>query len=406
VRIALLHDHHTHYSLYAAWESGLSVAALASKQELLAQLSRLPEKELSVVFGWNSSRIALTENDLEKLPPLVLNDISLHGFLLSAAAREMLAVTHAEILMGYRDSHWRERNVARLLNFMVAASGLTAPKIASFRQSLRQVGVASGTEMMLASEGALELLTPLIGSFSCYTDLATFEALSPEARQRVYGLKLFTDGSLGARSAALSERFLDNSSGTLVYSAKELRDEMELNLTYKPRLAIHALGDAAIRQVVDAVRELRLSTVRIDEIRIEHAEFIDRSTARQAKELGIKLCMQPNFSSDSRVYEDRLSREMRARINPFRMLIDEVSYVPGEDLLFGSDGMPHGAEFALQEALFPLFDSQRITLEEFVAAYTLGDNFERGFIEVDIDAQQRRVKVKEIVFCDEDQKRS
>ncbi len=79
--------------------------------------------------------------------------------------------------------------------------------------------------------------------------------------------------------------------------------------------------------------------------------------------------MQPNFSSDSTDYADRLDGPRLARNNPFRMLIDEVGFRPGRDLIFGSDGMPHGLAYAAQWGLFPLFEGQRLTLAELLAGY-------------------------------------
>ena len=77
------------------------------------------------------------------------------------------------------------------------------------------------------------------------------------------------------------------------------------------------------------------------------------------------------------------------------MLIDEVGFVPGEDLVFGSDGMPHGAEYALQMALFPPMPSQKLALDEFVAGYAHTD-LTAGWIEVEIDEPSRAVKITDI----------
>jgi len=51
------------------------------------------------------------------------------------------------------------------------------------------------------------------------------------------------------------------------------------------------------------------------------------------------------------------------------MLIDEAGFVPGVDLLFGSDGMPHGPEYALRWSLFPDYEEQRLSIKEFEAGY-------------------------------------
>ena len=84
---------------------------------------------------------------------------------------------------------------------------------------------------------------------------------------------------------------------------------------------------------------------------------------------GIITFEKPNFSEDSVIYRDRLSERFLRANNPFRMLIDKVGFKPGADLLFGSDGMPHGIRFALSQALFPPYPGQKLTLSELVSGY-------------------------------------
>ena len=103
--------------------------------------------------------------------------------------------------------------------------------------------------------------------------------------------------------------------------------------------------------------------------------------------------MQPNFSSDSACYADRLPVKYLRGNNPFRMLIDQAGFVPGEDLVFGSDGMPHGAAAALESALFPPFAGQRLKLEEFTAGYCLPD-LKAGWLDVEIDEVKKKVTVR------------
>jgi predicted amidohydrolase YtcJ len=128
-------------------------------------------------------------------------------------------------------------------------------------------------------------------------------------------------------------------------------------------------------------------------IRIEHAQFIAESTAKRAKALGLHLSMQPNFSEDSVAYADRLPAGYPPRNNPFRMLIDRIGFVPGVDLYFGSDGMPHGAQEALRQSLFPDggYEGQVLTPDEFIAGYCLSD-MTHGSIDIEVDPIRRSVR--------------
>ncbi len=105
--------------------------------------------------------------------------------------------------------------------------------------------------------------------------------------------------------------------------------------------------------------------------------------------------MQPNFSHDSVHYSDRLSKKYAKKNNPFRMLIDEVGFVPGDDLIFSSDGMPYSVTLALESSLFPPFDSQKLSLKEFKEGYCLPDK-KIGSIDLRIDEGKEKVRVEEI----------
>ena len=141
------------------------------------------------------------------------------------------------------------------------------------------------------------------------------------------------------------------------------------------------IGDAAIEQCIQTLEKLKTSVENAPQVRIEHAQLINLDLATRAKKLGLTLSMQPNFSSDSVDYKDRLPHELCELNNPFRMLIDEAGFVCGEDLVFGSDGMPHGLEYALKQSLFPSIANQKLTIDEFKAGYCVADS-SRGYINV------------------------
>ncbi len=177
----------------------------------------------------------------------------------------------------------------------------------------------------------------------------------------------------------------------LLYSDDELEALIARYSREKP-MAIHAIGDAAIDQVVAAVERAARQVSSRQVIRIEHAPFISEATASRAKALGLHLSMQPNFSEDSVAYADRLPAGYPPANNPFRMLIDRIGYVPGDDLYLGSDGMPHGAQEALRQSLFPDggHDGQVLTLDEFIAGYCLPD-MSQGSIDIEVDPSRRSV---------------
>ena len=72
---------------------------------------------------------------------------------------------------------------------------------------------------------------------------------------RVNGVKLYTDGSLGARTAALREPYADDpsNSGMLRYSDEQLSEVVGLADSKGYQVIIHAIGDRAVEQAVTAL---------------------------------------------------------------------------------------------------------------------------------------------------------
>ena len=155
----------------------------------------------------------------------------------------------------------------------------------------------------------------------------------------------------------------------LIYEDQQLQQILIDGAKIQNAIAIHAIGDVAIEQTITAIEQTEAHN-KFGLIRVEHAQLISEAQAIRAKELGIVLSMQPNFNSDSEVYADRLPSAMLDANNPFRMLIDKVGFEPGDDLIFGSDGMPHGVEHGLKEVTSPPRENQKLTVEEFRRGYT------------------------------------
>jgi predicted amidohydrolase YtcJ len=290
---------------------------------------------------------------------------------------------------------------------MFARAGASAAKLKAFFDRLGELGVYSAEEMLLVGVDEIQMFDDagLAHRTQFWAAPETYESASPEERARIHGIKLFTDGAIGVTTAALHQEYrvglrptahgLESVGyrGMLLYSDDEL-EALIVRWSKEKPMAIHAIGDAAIDQVVAAVERAASRVPSRQTIRIEHAQFISEATARRAKSLGLHLSMQPNFSEDSVAYAERLPAGYPANNNPFRMLIDRIGYVPGVDLYFGSDGMPHGAPEALRQSLIPEggHAGQMLTLDEFVAGYCHAD-MTRGSIEVKIDKAGRSVRM-------------
>lgn len=397
-KIPLLRDRHSHPMLYAALMDAVDLNRPGESRESAIDRVRAAAARggagWTIATGWNSGRFSLDKADFDGLPPVVVLSLSIHGLIVNDAGRLLLRSHDETVAAHLDDQDWIERNLRRVLN-LFARAGASAERLRTFFDRLRELGVHSAEEMLLVGEDEIQMFDDagLEGRTQFWAAPETYDSASPENRERIHGIKLFTDGAIGVTTAALHEKYrTSDHHGMLLYGDPKLEALIARYSGEKP-MAIHAIGNAAIDQVVSAVERAARQLPSRQMIRIEHAQFISEPTARRAKTLGLHLSMQPNFSEDSVTYADRLPAGYPACNNPFRMLIDRVGFVAGVDLYFGSDGMPHGVQEALRQSLFSEggHESQVLTLDEFIAGYCLPD-MTQGSIDVEVDTVSRSVR--------------
>ncbi len=164
-------------------------------------------------------------------------------------------------------------------------------------------------------------------------------------RLKLGWVKVYVDGSIGARTAYLKEPYRDRPG----WKGLLLKDREEIAMIVNEleerglRISLHAIGDGAIEECLLAFEKVKH---RLKYHRIEHAELITYEQALRAKEMDILLCVQPNFKPlFFKTYLRALGEERTERICPIGML-DEL----GVDMIFGSDMMPFDPNFGLTYA--------------------------------------------------------
>ena len=187
---------------------------------------------------------------------------------------------------------------------------------------------------------------------------------------RAVGIKIFSDGSLGARTAALHQPYADaDTRGELLVETAALAVEIAACAEQGIECAIHAIGDRALSTVLDAIETAGEAGARV---RIEHAEIIAERDIERIVRLGVPLVMQPNFvrnwGGEGGLYERRLGRERWLRHNPFATLLRA-----GARILFSSDGMPAGPLFGLNGATRHAIEAERIGAIDACTRYTIAE---------------------------------
>jgi predicted amidohydrolase YtcJ len=162
-------------------------------------------------------------------------------------------------------------------------------------------------------------------------------------RLRLAGGKLFADGTLNSRTALMlapyREPLPDHPRGRAMSTPRELDDAIRLTESLGLHLAVHAIGDGAVRTVLDAFERTATPRPSAGRHRLEHAELIDEADIPRFAALGIVCSVQPcHLLTDIEVLTRQLPHRLH-RVLPLRDLIQSGCTPRGEDSLlwFGSD---------------------------------------------------------------------
>lgn len=191
-------------------------------------------------------------------------------------------------------------------------------RIAQGRLPLRVYAMADGPGMTLdwlCSEGPFE---------------------DPSGRLTMRAVKLFADGALGSRGAALLDDYSDDpgNRGLPFHHDTELEAQIQRALSCGLQVAVHAIGDAANRQVLEAyARLLPVFPGNPGRHRIEHAQVLAPDDIARFGALGVIASMQPTHAtSDMYWAEARLGTARLAGAYAWRSLLET-----GARLALGSD---------------------------------------------------------------------
>jgi predicted amidohydrolase YtcJ len=154
-----------------------------------------------------------------------------------------------------------------------------------------------------------------------------------EDRLSVRAVKLFADGALGSRGAALLAPYADqpSQSGLLFMSDAQMRSKIQAAMAAGFQVNVHAIGDAANRQVLDAFAAAYAavggSTLRN---RIEHAQVVALADIPRFKALDLVASMQPTHAtSDMNMAEDRIGPERLAGAYAWRSFLAQGTRIAG-----------------------------------------------------------------------------
>ena len=186
---------------------------------------------------------------------------------------------------------------------------------------------------------------------------------------QVGAIKSFTDGSLGGRTAKLSEPYADapDETGRWVVPPEEVHDLVARADDAGFQVTLHAIGDAAVDVALDAYADTDDPAGMRH--RVEHCELASDEAIGRFTELGVVASVQPNFHKWGDVgglYDSRLG-DRRTDANRFPAFLER-----GVPLAFGSDCMPLDPLLGVHCAVNAPSGGQSLGVTDALRAYTIG----------------------------------
>lgn len=217
-------------------------------------------------------------------------------------------------------------------------------------------------------------------------------------RLRMNGLKLYMDGALGSRGALLLQPYADapGQRGLSLLDGVGLRNRISRLALDRFQPAVHAIGDAANRETLDAIDDVadRYSDDR--RWRIEHAQIVSPADLPRFGQHGIIASMQPvHQTSDRTMAEARLGPDRLQGAYAWNTMLRN-----GSHLAFGSDfpvespnpfpGLAAGVtrQDANGQPIGGWQAHERLTMSQAFAAFTTGAAY-AGFAEDQVGRLER-----------------
>ncbi|WP_432564194.1 amidohydrolase [Kineococcus sp. SYSU DK003] len=393
-------DAHTHLTETGLRETGLDLRTVSSAAELLdAVAARALPGELLAGFGWDESGWpgpVPTRAELDRAAggaPVVLSRIDGHSALVSSSLAQAAGLRE---LAGWEEDGW-VRTQAHHAALDARWAALTPSAAREARLSALRAAAAAGIgtvhEMSgrwLAPPGDLEALQELSATHALphVVGYLAEQVRTPEqvrevlaattARLAGLGGDLTVDGALGSRTAALRADYADapGHRGSLHLEATAVADHLHACTRAGVQAAFHAIGDAALAVVVEALEavaaDLGVPALASAGHRVEHAVLAGDDVVAAFARLGTAVSVQPAFDATwggpDGVYAHRLGERVRGT-HPFAAFA-----AAGVPLAFGSDTpvTPFAPWEAVRAAGFPPQEERAISVRAAFLAHTRG----------------------------------
>lgn len=381
-------DSHTHFIHTGLNLSFISLNDISSNKDVIERLaSRRKSKDWVIAYGYDENKVKekerITIEGLDKINKeckFAVIRIDYHSILLSSKALD--EVNKLLNIKVKHSSGWiKGRSISSVYKVIYENTSLEV-KIKAVKDAVN-LALSRGLTTVHALEGGqfsankdIEILNEIKQRFPLniviYPQTTNVDWVKKRGFSRIGGC-ILVDGSFGSRTAALSSPYNDDpeNCGILYFKYRNLYKFIEKAHRHELQVALHAIGDRAIKQAVDCMYEVvKIHGPARFNHRLEHFELPGRESIEKAKKSRICLSMQPAFEyfwgGSEKMYYKRLGDRIRFT-NPLRTLIKGGFLIAGGS---DSDVTPINPLLGIHSAVNHPNHEERLSLTDAVKLFT------------------------------------
>lgn len=193
-------------------------------------------------------------------------------------------------------------------------------------------------------------------------------------------MKIFIDGALGGRTAALLEPYNDDTEnkGIFIQTEEQLDGLVKIARKYNQTVAVHVIGDAALDLILN-VLEKNPPNKKKQFDRLIHCSLVNENLLNRLRNAQIAIDFQPQFiQSNPDFIKSRLGEERLNYVHPLKSFLNRgILVAGGSDAPIETPNPLHGIYAAVtRKNIHEIGEGQqpweRCTLFEAISLYTTG----------------------------------
>lgn len=414
-------DSHLHLLNYAFVKGSYRMASAASIGEIVEEGRRriadgLEEGAWLYGRGWDQNRFTdeprfLTKDDLDRIstevPILFIRNCGHIAAVNTLGLEKVLASKGIDAYLSQIDT---EQGLLTEASVKACYNVMSAPSVSRIKEFIlgslpdfAEHGITTvGSDNFLSlpgrdpyaimqafheleEEGALTLRVQEQASFTNCDDLRVFlgkghHTGEGSALYNIGPVKLFQDGSLGARTALMNEPYDGTDTcGTMVHPEEELQELVDVAYENGNGLLIHTIGDKASDMVMDAYEKaIQKYGKKEARLAINHLQLVSEDLFDRMKSYDILAFIQPVFvASDKAMVTGLVGEERAGRSYAWKTMKDKgLVLCGGSDAPVESFDVLENVEIALTrdrigECTEGWHPWEKLSIDEAMRAFTI-----------------------------------